>query len=210
MWLGAGSYNSVLGVPSCLSPLLRNAREQWGFQGYVTSDTDSVDVATTAHHFTSDAEHATALALTNGQCDVNSGDTYKHNLLSAVQKKVAGLTMADVDRALGNAFKQRFDLGLFDGREAYDWPSREDIGTERSRALNLQASRESLTLLRNDFSVLPLPKGRKVAVVGPHAGARELLIQPVGVLLIAICAVRSRLTARIKPCAVPVDGQPLS
>ena len=23
------SYNSVLGVPSCLSPLLRNAREQW-------------------------------------------------------------------------------------------------------------------------------------------------------------------------------------
>ena len=58
-----------------------------GFQGYVTSDTDSVDVATTAHHFTSDAEHATALALTNGQCDVNSGDTYKHNLLSAVQSE---------------------------------------------------------------------------------------------------------------------------
>jgi beta-glucosidase-like glycosyl hydrolase len=36
------SYNSVLGTPSCLSPLLAAARKQWGFQGYVTSDTDSV------------------------------------------------------------------------------------------------------------------------------------------------------------------------
>ena len=86
--------------------------------------------------------------------------------------------MADVDRALYNSLLQRFDLGLFDPAEAYEWPGRDDIGTDESKALNLQASRESLVLLRNDGGVLPLPKGRKLAVVGPHAAARKLLVQP--------------------------------
>jgi len=31
--------------------------------------------------------------------------------------------MKDVDRALFNSLKQRFDLGLFDPVDAYDWPS---------------------------------------------------------------------------------------
>jgi beta-glucosidase-like glycosyl hydrolase len=41
------SYNAVMNTPTCLLPLLRNAREMWGFQGYVTSDSDSIDSATT-------------------------------------------------------------------------------------------------------------------------------------------------------------------
>ena len=75
--------------PSLLKHLLKgegvrqndydSARRRLGFQGYVTSDTDSVDSATTGHHYTADAEHATALALTHGQCDINSGGTYKGN-----------------------------------------------------------------------------------------------------------------------------------
>ena len=70
--------------------------------------------------------------------------------------------MADVDRALFNSLKQRFDLGLFDPRESYAWPGRDDIGTAESQALSLQASRESLVLLRNDnSSVLPLSKGSR-------------------------------------------------
>jgi beta-glucosidase-like glycosyl hydrolase len=36
------SYNAVQGKPTCLSPLMRNLRKQAGFQGYVTSDSDSV------------------------------------------------------------------------------------------------------------------------------------------------------------------------
>ena len=171
------SYNSVLNTPSCLSPLLRNARRQWGFQGYVTSDTDSIADATTAHHYSSSAEEATALALTAGQCDINSGSTYRDSIPQALAARTRGLAMADVDRALSNALKQRFDLGLFEPHGAYEWPGRDDIGTDESRALSLRASRESLVLLRND-AVLPLPRGRRVAVVGPHATARKLLVQP--------------------------------
>ena len=59
------------------------------------------------------AGKATALALTQGQCDINSGDTYNHNLLAAVADHTEDVTMADVDRALFNSLKQRFDLGRY-------------------------------------------------------------------------------------------------
>ena len=109
------SYNSVLNKPTCLSPLLRNARMQWGFQGYVTSDSDSIASATSDHHYTSSAVQATALGLTDGQCDINSGNTYQDNIANALATEK--LTVADVDRALFNSLKQRFDLGLFDPEE---------------------------------------------------------------------------------------------
>ena len=76
------SYNAVLGVPTCLSKLMRNAREAWGFRGYVTSDSDSVENAWADHHYVPDEPNATALAVTDGQCDINSGDTYNNNLLT--------------------------------------------------------------------------------------------------------------------------------
>lgn len=87
------------------------------------------------------AAQATALALIDGQCDINSGETYTNNIEQAVQNGTEGLTMDDVDRALFNSLKQRFDLGLFDPKEAYDWPTRDDIGTDASMELALQVEK---------------------------------------------------------------------
>ena len=42
----------------------------------------------------------------------------------------------------------------------------------------LKASQEALVLLRNDDLLLPLPVGSKIAVIGPHAGAQKVLVQP--------------------------------
>jgi beta-glucosidase-like glycosyl hydrolase len=69
---------------------MRNARELWGFDGYVTSDSDSVQNAYAkgnGHGYPAPdptPQKAVALALTSGQCDINSGDTYNNNLLAAV------------------------------------------------------------------------------------------------------------------------------
>ena len=175
------SYNAVLGKPTCLSPLMRNARAAWGFAGYVTSDSDSVHDAYDAHRYPPPhptAIKATALALRDGQCDVNSGDTYNDNLLLAVALRSEGLEMSDVDRALFNAFKQRFDLGLMDPKASYAWPTAADVGSPQSAALSLRASQESIVLLRNDAGLLPVRPGRRIAVVGPHAFARKVLVQP--------------------------------
>jgi beta-glucosidase-like glycosyl hydrolase len=60
------SYNSVMNIPTCLSPLLKNARAAWGFRGYVTSDTDAIASAVTGHNYVSTKQEATALGLTAG------------------------------------------------------------------------------------------------------------------------------------------------
>ena len=73
--------------------------------------------------------------------------------------------------------RRRFDLGLFDPKDAYAWPTADDVGTDASAAMSLTASQESIVLLRNDGQLLPLPKGKKIAVVGPHAGAKKVLVQ---------------------------------
>jgi beta-glucosidase-like glycosyl hydrolase len=56
------SYNSVNGIPTCLSKVLKKARELWTGQtpwgGYITSDSDSVSDAVHTHHYTGDAGNA--------------------------------------------------------------------------------------------------------------------------------------------------------
>jgi beta-glucosidase-like glycosyl hydrolase len=146
--------NAVQGIPTCLSPLIRGAREAWGFKGYVTSDSDSVENAYDArggHDYPQPdptPQKAVALALTKGQCDINSGDTYNNYLLNATEGGPAvapfKVTMDDVDRALFNSLKQRFDLGLFDPEDAYQWPDNDDVGSDASAALSLTASQESI------------------------------------------------------------------
>jgi len=179
------SYNAVMGIPTCLSPLFRNARNDWGFEGYVTSDSDSVRDAYANHQYPQPnptPEKAVALALTQGQCDINSGDTYNNYLLNAIKGgwnvSPYNVSMADVDRALFNSLKQRFDLGLFDPKDAYSWPTNDSMGSDSSAALSLEASQEAIVLLRNDQHLLPLAPGQKIAVIGPHANATEVMVQP--------------------------------
>mgnify|MGYP002630977892 CR=1 FL=1 len=185
------SYNAVMGKLTCLSPLMRNARAAaaWGFRGYVTSDSDSVQDAWAAHHYPPNdhGEGATALAIRNGQTDIDSGDTYNNHLAHALADGVDGLSAADVDRALANSLRQRFDLGLFDPREAYAWPTADDVGSDAAASLSLTASREALVLLRNDGSkkgcnAVAAQKGQAPRCGGatrlPHATAREVMAQP--------------------------------
>ena len=73
------SYNSVNGVPTCLSPMLKKARELWTgrtpWGGYITSDSDSVADAYQTHNYSKDAAQASCQAVKDGGDDVDSGDT---------------------------------------------------------------------------------------------------------------------------------------
>jgi beta-D-xylosidase 4 len=107
------SYNAVNGIPTCASPFLRDAlHTDWGFTGYVTSDTDAVANIFDSHHYTASYPAAACAALVQGQTDINSGGTYYDYLLAGAQ---AGLcNMTDIDSALRRSMRVRFRLGLFD------------------------------------------------------------------------------------------------
>ena len=176
------SYNSVNGIPTCLSPMLKKARELWTGQtpwgGYITSDSDSVDDAVATHHYVRDRGNASCLAVRDGGDDVDSGNTYFNNLNEGVKNGYC--KMSDVDAAVRNTLTVRFELGLFDPPEKTGGLAKlgaEDVGTNSSAELNLRATAESLVLLKNDKQTLPLKPGGKIAIVGPHANASRFLIQ---------------------------------
>ena len=71
------AYNAIDGEPACANTYLlqKTLRDDWGFQGYVTSDCGAVADIASGHHFTPDIEHAAVAAVRAGT-DTTCGDEY--------------------------------------------------------------------------------------------------------------------------------------
>eukprot|EP00041_Stephanoeca_diplocostata_P037370 m.1410488 g.1410488 ORF g.1410488 m.1410488 type:complete len:155 (+) comp25024_c1_seq26:797-1261(+) len=113
------SYNAVNGLPTCGNPAMnKTLREDWGFEGYMTSDSDSCANIEQGHPDGNggpprpmNATQATKECLMGGT-DIDSGHTYLGNIFDAV-------TDGEVDEsyartALRNTYKMRMLMGLFD------------------------------------------------------------------------------------------------
>ena len=129
---------------------------------------------------------ATALCLNaglNSNCEQYSSSAVLQralrNALSNEYKEkdelgFVNLTEETVDKALIELLTTRFALGEFD--EDYvnvPWNnvSESDIESEKHQALALKAAQESMTLMKNEGSLLPIAADKKVALIGPYANA---------------------------------------
>jgi beta-glucosidase len=164
------AYNAVNGIPVVANKELLTGvlRDEWGFQGAVVGDVDNVADLIEGHHFTSSLAGASAAALKAGN-DLCSGSTY----VALREAMGAGLvSVEDVNRSLRRLLRLRFRLGQFDSPKNVPYasilPSENDSHNHEQMAL--EASRQSLVLLKND-GILPWdPKELKtVAVLGPTA-----------------------------------------
>jgi hypothetical protein len=166
------AYNSVNGVPACGNGFLFDRlRFSWGFKGYVTSDSGAIENFYHDHHYVSTIDQAASVALRAG-CDVCSGSVYTNTIIS--QAIASGhITQNTIDQALRNGLRMRFLLGLFDPIENQPyWHYTPDmVGTDASQALNKLAARQSIVLLKNKDKTLPFPKGKNIALIGPHCNA---------------------------------------
>ncbi len=167
-------FNSkpATGNPWLLTTLLR---DEWGFNGAVVSDVDSVGDILYGHHAVKDLAEASAMAIKAGN-DECSGGSYQA-LKAALSRGL--ITEADLDRAATRLFTLRFRLGMFDSTEkcAYNGIKPTDLDTPEHEQLALKAARESLVLLKND-GILPLDptKFKHVAVMGPVATSQAVLV----------------------------------
>jgi beta-glucosidase len=171
------AYNRFLGDPCCASPKLLDSilRREWGFEGYVVSDCDSIADIYRTHKIVKTGAEAAAMALKAG-CDLNCGTTYKQ-LTTAFKQGL--VTEAQIDTALTRLFTVRFRLGMFDPPERVRYANipYTVVDSEPNRALALEATRRSIVLLKNDNDVLPLRKDvPTVAVIGPNADDVEVLL----------------------------------
>ncbi len=165
-----GAYNRVNGESASASRWLLTdiLRAQWGFDGYVVSDCDSVEDVWKFHKIVPTKEEAAALGVKAGD-EINCGRTYGA-LFNAVHLGL--ITEAEIDVALKRAFLTRFRLGMFDPPEKVRWaqiPYQVNQAPGHD-ALAHEVARKSLVLLKND-GVLPLNRARvkTIAVIGPTA-----------------------------------------
>jgi len=165
-----GAYNRVNGEPCCASPTLlqKILRDEWEFDGYVVSDCGAIDDIYRGHKLVNSPEEAAALAVRNG-CDLECGQTYNY-LLEAVKKGFISET--EIDIAIKRLFTARFRLGMFDPPEAvrYAQIPYEINDSKAHRQLALKMAKESIVLIKNANSLLPLNKSIKsISVIGPNA-----------------------------------------
>jgi beta-glucosidase len=190
------AYNAVDGKPACASDLLLKdiLRNDWKFQGFVTSDCGAVDdfYEPQDHHTSPDAEHASVDGIRAGT-DTNCGKTYQ-NLADAVHKGL--ISESEIDVSLKRLFTARMKLGLFDPASMVPYASTpfSQVMSPEHTAIALQASREAMVLLKNDKNILPLlpAKIRTIAVVGPNAAS--------------LAAIEGNYNAVPRDPVLPVDG----
>mmetsp|Transcript_23542 Transcript_23542/g.35225 ORF Transcript_23542/g.35225 Transcript_23542/m.35225 type:complete len:755 (+) Transcript_23542:77-2341(+) len=174
------SYNEVNGVPSCAShglmtDLLRN---EWGFEGYITSDCGAVEDVYDRHNFTDTPDATLNVTFSSGMDSDCGGFATVEALNSSITNGV--LSKETFNRALVNLAKVQMRLGMFDSAESqpYKKYSVKDIATPEHIQLALEAARQGVTLLKNEGSELPWEASgdAKIAVIGPHANDTKVMI----------------------------------
>ena len=171
------AYNRVLGSPACGSDVLLKdiLRGEWSFSGYVVSDCGAINDIYERHKVVQTAAAAAALGVKTGT-DLECGNVYA-NLVDAVRQGL--ITEQAIDTAVKRLFLARMRLGVFDPPERVRWAQIpiSVLDQPAHRALARQVARESIVLLKNAGSVLPLRKDiGTIAVIGPNCDDRRMLL----------------------------------
>ncbi len=173
-----GAYNRTNGEPCCASPTLIQdiLRDEWGFEGHYVSDCGAIEDIHKHHKVTDTAEGSAALAVNNG-CDLNCGRVFEH-LEKAIEEGM--ISEETIDQSVKRLFRTRFKLGMFDPQDMvpYNNIPYEVNDCDEHRQIALETARESMVLLKNKESFLPLNKDeiKSVAVIGPNADSKEVLL----------------------------------
>ena len=169
------AYQRIDGQPCCSQTRYEQQilRDEWGFQGLITSDCGAIrDFLPRWHNTAKDSPEASAQAVLAGT-DVECGSEYR-NLPEAVRR--GDIKESDLDRSLRRLLIARFEVGDFDSDDLVEWtkiPS-SVVASKEHKQLALEMARKSIVLLKNN-GVLPidgksgLSEKSKILVMGPNA-----------------------------------------
>ncbi|WP_101295963.1 glycoside hydrolase family 3 N-terminal domain-containing protein [Halegenticoccus soli] len=169
------AYHDIDGVPCTSSEALltKTLREEWGFDGVVVSDYESVAFLKDEHGVASSYDDAATMALEAGlDVELPASECYP-TLVEAVEN--GDLAEETVDTAVRRVLRTKIRKGLLDDPYVDVDAVEKVVETDEQRVLARRAARESVTLLHDD-GVLPLDDAADVAVVGPKADASEGLL----------------------------------
>ena len=175
------SYNDYDGEPITGSYhfLTEILRQEWGFKGYVVSDSEAVEFISNKHKVADTYEDGIAQAV-NAGLNIRTHFTPPADFILPLRKAVADgkISQETLDKRVAEILRVKFWLGLFDNPYRGNGKQAEQIvHSKEHQAVSLEAARQSLVLLKNEMNLLPLSKSlRSIAVIGPNADERTQLI----------------------------------
>lgn len=169
------SYNDWDGVPVTASYyfLTELLREEYGFDGYVVSDSEAVEFVHTKHRVAETYDEAVRQVLEAG-LNVRTHFTPPSDFIMPIRRLIEEkkISMATIDKRVSEVLSVKFRLGLFDHPYVEKIKESDKVGgVDRNMDFVKQMQQQSLVLLKNDGNLLPLDKNRikKILVTGPLA-----------------------------------------
>lgn len=174
VWTVMSAYNLVNGAHVAENkPLLRDVlQDEFGFKGFVISDWGSTYSTAPTVNAGMDLEMPGGAAMKEWLArpqtqQAGNGDGWLEadKVLAAI--KAGQITEAQLNDNVSRLLRVIFKAGLFD----HPHTGGGEVDTPAQRAVALQGATESIVLLKNDGSFLPLDPGKvhSIAVIGPNA-----------------------------------------
>jgi len=180
------SYNDWDGVPVTASYyfLTELLRQQYGFTGYIVSDSEAVEYVHTKHRVAETYKEAVRQVVEAGlnvRTHFTPPDTYLLPLRELVNE--GKISIKTLNTRVAEVLRVKFKLGLFDNPLVQN-PKEADriVGMEKNTDFVLEMARQSIVLLKNKGNVLPLDanKTKKILVTGPLAAHTKHFISRYG------------------------------
>lgn len=198
------SYNDYDGIPVQGSYywLTTRLRGEMGFRGYVVSDSDAVEYLYTKHGTAKDMKEAVRQSVEAGlnvRCTFRSPDSFVLSLRELV--KEGGLSEEVINDRVRDILRVKFLIGLFDAPYQTDLAGADrEVEKEENEAIALQASHESVVLLKNADELLPLDinSTKKIAVCGPNANEEGYALTHYGPLAVEVTTVLEGIQEKTK------------
>ena len=169
------SYNDYDGVPITGSHyfLTELLREQYGFKGYVVSDSDAVEYLNEKHNVAGDYKEAVRQVVEAG-LNVRTRFRTPESFIEPLREiiKEGKVSMQTIDSRVADVLSVKFRLGLFDHPFVEDCDlANKIVHTDEDEAFSRKIIKESMVLLKNENDLLPLDikKYKNVLVAGPMA-----------------------------------------
>lgn len=201
------SYNDYDGVPVSASSyfLTDILRKKWGFKGYVVSDSEAVEFLFNKHKTAEDAVDAAAQVV-NAGLNIRTNFTPPQNFILPLREAIAREKVSEetINQRVREILYVKFWIGLFDDPYRGNGELAEKIvRCPEHLAVSLDAARQSIVLLKNENSTLPLSKDLKtIALIGPNADEKKDFVCRYGPANPHIITIKEALCEALPNCEI--------
>lgn len=148
-------------------------REELGFDGIILTDWEDINKLHDRDKVAESRKEAIKIAI-NAGIDMSmipyDYEEFCDNLLELV--KEGEISEARIDESVRRILKLKIELGLFDKKNKSDYS---DFGSQKHQNYAYDAAVESMTLLKNENSILPIKNKNKILVTGPNGNTMRTL-----------------------------------